>query len=323
MSAVALAEPLTPEWFAQRRKGIGASEIAAVMGISPWESPFSLYWRKVNGWEQDPSPEMSAGQRLEPVIAEWWADECDPLENLAVADSPLLAHPDRPWQLASPDRLIGFRRTCGPCDAGIPTICVCDQMDPNSPPLAVLECKYIAVSWDGWGDPDSDDIPVHYRAQVQWQCDVLGVDTWYLAALGPGGFRQYHGRRDEKDLKVMVEYGRRFMARLDAGDPPPLDDHTATLATVKRLHPDLDDEPVEVPASIATAYRRACAMERKAKALKTRYETRLRAEMGRARKATHNGSFVASRSIYDVAEHTVKAHTVDRLNPPRAKKDTS
>lgn len=320
MTAVALAEPLTPEWYEQRRRGIGASEIAAVMGISPWESPFSLYWRKVNGWESEPSSEMSAGQRLEPVIAEWWADECDPLENLAIGPGRLMAHPARPWQVATPDRIIGFRRTCGPCDADIPTACVCNEIDPNSPPLAVLELKYVAMSWDGWGEPDSDEIPVHYRAQVLWQCDVLDVEDWYLAALGPGGFRQYHGRRDEADLKVMREYGRRFMAQLEAGEPPPLDDHTATLATVKRLHPDLDDAEVEVAERIAANYRRACAMERKAKALKTRYEVVLRLEMGRAKRATSGGQFVASRSIYDVAEHTVKAHTVDRLNPPREKK---
>src|SRR5262245_52949583 len=61
-------------WLEARRKGIGASEIAAVLGISPWESPFSLYWRKVNGWDYEPSSEMEWGTRLEPVIAEKYAN---------------------------------------------------------------------------------------------------------------------------------------------------------------------------------------------------------------------------------------------------------
>lgn len=318
MTAIALAEPLTPEWYEQRRRGIGASEIAAAMGISSWDSPFSLYWRKVNAWENDPSPEMSAGQRLEPVIADWWLDECDPNENLAIFPSPLVAHPVRRWQLASPDRLIHLQ--CPECD--VPWDVMCEECGGAGwgVTLAVLELKYVAQSWDGWGDPGTDDIPVHYRAQVQWQCDVVDVDTWYLAALGPGGFRQYVGRRDEKDLAVMREYGRRFMARLEVGDPPPIDDHTATLATVKRLHPDIDDTEAEVPADIAAGYRRACAMERKAKSVKKRYEALLRDQMGRSRKATTGGSFVASRSVYPVAEHTVAAHTVDKLNPPRSKK---
>jgi putative phage-type endonuclease len=324
MSAVALAEPLTQEWFAQRRLGVSASEIAAVLGISPWESPFSLHWKKREGWETEASPEMSAGTRLEPVIADWWADECDPNRNLTVMPSPLLAHPGRPWQLATPDRLVHQR--CASCDLGPPEAFGCWDCRNTScdgPPLAVLECKYVAQSWDSWGEPGTDDIPVHYRAQVQWQCDVVDVEDWYLAALGPGGFREYHGRRDERDLRVMREYARRFLADLEADNAPSIDDHAATLATVKRLHPDLDDTEAEVPADIAAGYRRACAMERKAKAVKKRYEARLRDAMGRSRKATTNGAFVASRSIYDVDEHLVKEHTVDRLNPPRAKKEAS
>lgn len=308
MTAVALAEPLTPGWFEARRKGVSASEIAAVLGISPWESPFSLYWRKVNGWETDASPEMSAGTRLEPVIADWWTD-CVGGKEAIVRPSGLLAHAQRPWQLATPDRLVcEWAQKYG------------DRGPFRTRPYAVLECKYVASTWDGWGAPDTDDIPVYYRPQVLWQCDVVGVDEWYLAALGPGGFRQYHGRRDDKDIRVMVEYGRRFMARLQAGDPPPLDDHSATLAMVKRLHSNLDDTEAEVPADIAAGYRRACVMERTAKSVKKRYETLLRAEMGRSRKATTGGNFVASRSVYDVAEHAVKAHTVDRLNPPRSTK---
>jgi hypothetical protein len=94
------------------------------------------------------------------------------------------------------------------------------------------------------------------------------------------------------------------------------------VATLRRLHPDLDDTEAEVPAHIAAGYRRACAMERTAKSAKRRYEALVRDAMGRSRKATTNGGFVASRSIYEVAEHAVKAHTVDRLNPPRAKKET-
>jgi putative phage-type endonuclease len=292
------------QWLAARRAGIGASEIAAVLGISPWESPFSLYWRKVNGWDYEPSDEMSAGTRLEPVIADWWADTFDPLENLDILEAGLLAHDERPWQLATPDRVL------------------CSSDDPwgAGGALAVLECKYVAHSWDGWGEPDSDDIPVYYRSQVLWQCDVLDVRDWYLAALGPGGFRGYRGHTDERDLVLMREAGRRFMARLEADDPPPVDEHSATLTALRRLHPDLDDDEVEVDPAVAAGYRRACRMAKLAQAAKKRYEARLREQMCRARRATSGGSFVASRSVFEVAEHPVKAHTVDRLNPPRERK---
>jgi putative phage-type endonuclease len=314
MSSVQLAEPLTPEWFDRRRQGIGASEVAAVMGISPWESPFSLYWRKVNGWEYEPSAEMEWGNRLEDAIAAKFQDG-HPDEILTPGQ--LVVGPE-PWILATPDRVVSGL---------VPEELRCWRVPDEAPPAtydhAVLELK-TAHSADGWGEPFSDDVPVHYRAQVQWQ--MLCVDVVYATIavlIGGSDYREYTVLRDDRDLRVMVEHGRRFMARIANGDPPPIDDHAATLATVKRLHPDLDDNEVEVDSRIANHYRRACEMDRKAGALKKRYEALLRAEMGRARKATCAGQFVASRSLYEVGEHTVKAHTVDRLNPPRTKKESS
>jgi len=316
-SAVQLAEPLTPEWFDRRRQGIGASEIAAVMGFSPWESPFSLYWRKVNGWEFEASPEMEWGNRLEDAIAAKY-EANHPEYN--VHPLGLVSHPLRSWHLATPDRVLCDHQMHDNPFPGDPTF-QWSHYDQNI--LGVLELK-TAHSADGWGEPGTAEVPVHYRAQVLWQMSAVGVNFADLAVLiGGSDYREYTVRLDTADLNVMIEHGRRFMARIADGDPPPIDDHAATLATVKRLHPDLDDAEVEVDARIANHYRRACEMDRKAGALKKRYEALLRAEMGRARKATCAGQFVASRSVYEVAEHTVKAHTVDRLNPPRTKKEPS
>jgi len=301
MSSVLSPDVDREAWLAARRKGIGASEIAAVLGISPWESPFSLYWRKVEGWDFEPSAEMEWGNRLEPAVAQKYADAHPEYE---LGDGHLEEHPFQPWMLATPDRYVWLTEN--------PTLDI----------SGLLELK-TAHSGDGWGEPGTSDIPVYYRAQVLWQMAVVDVDWADLAVLiGGSDYREYTVFRDDKDIAVMVEAGRRFMARIEAGDPPPLDDHHATLATVKRLHPDLDDTEAQIPPDIAAGYRRACAMERTAKRVKARYETRLRDAMGRARKATSGGTFVASRSIYEVDEHTVKAHTVDRLNPARAKKES-
>ena len=35
------------EWLEARRAGIGASDIAAIMGISPWSTPFQIWASKV------------------------------------------------------------------------------------------------------------------------------------------------------------------------------------------------------------------------------------------------------------------------------------
>ncbi len=312
------ATPDNPEWHKLRREGLSASEIAAVLGLSPWASPFSLYWQKLNDWRTDDNVNMSTGRRVEPVVADWWADENDPHDNLAVVRAGLYAHSERPWQLATPDRIV--HRKCA-CDVDPFAGCtVCGWRGYLPQPLTVVECKWTG-SWDGWGDPGTDDIPVYYRAQVLWQCDVLDVDEWHLAALGPGGFRAYQGHRDEQDLAVMREHGRRFMDRLTTEDPPDVDEHTATLAALKRLHPDLEDRDHTVPVDVAAGYRRARALKARIDAVADRWEARLRAELGAARRGVDaDGRLVVSRSIYDRAGYEVGPARIDRLNPGRSKK---
>lgn len=295
-------------WLDTRRAGIGASEIAAVMGISPWDSPFSLWWKKRNGWDTEANEHMSTGTFLEPTIAAWFEEYGDPNENLTISMAGLFAHPERPWQLATPDRLIHM--TCVECEgsgwadgpgAGYPYFeCPrCDGIVDHGDPVALLECKWVAQSWDGWGDEGTDDVPVNYRAQAMWQLDVMGVDEVLLCALGPGGFRVYRIRRDEKDLIGMREQGRRFMASLAADEPPDVDEHSATLPILKRLHADIEDREQEIPARIAEGWQRAKRHTALAKRVTDRYTAQLRAELGTAKTAVLAGQRFAARTTND------------------------
>lgn len=309
MTAVLVCDADTPrpEWLEARRAGIGASEIAAVIGISPWESPFSLYWRKREGWETEASDEMATGTRLEPVIADWWGDVHDPHEHLAIEPGGLYRSAERPWQMATPDRLI--HPTCAGCDDGPPEPC-CDCLGTGlgGPAWAVLECKWTS-NWDGWGEPGGDDIPVYYRTQVLQQCDVMGVDEWHLAVLGPSGFRAYQGKADPGDVAILRAKGAAWWTAFTAGIEPDIDAHSQTLAVVRRLHPDITDEQATVTAPTADGYRRAQALASRADATKRQFAARLRREMGGAKTALHpDGRKVASRSVND------------RLTPARSPK---
>ncbi|HZM83811.1 MAG TPA: YqaJ viral recombinase family protein [Candidatus Limnocylindrales bacterium] len=294
------------EWLAARRMGIGASEIAAVMGISPYDSPFSLWWRKHMSWDVEPSDEMRAGTYLEPTIAEWFAEHGDPLENLAIRRAGLYAHPERPWQLATPDRLIHM--ACVECDGsgigrdlhmGLYSLPCQHCTDGTAGLVGLLECKWVAYTWDGWGDEDTDMVPVHYRAQVQWQMDVMGVSEVFVCALGPGGFRTYRVRRDERDLVAMREAGRRFMQRLADGEPPDVDDHSATLPILRRINALIEDREQEIPAPIATGWLRAKKFKGLADRVEKRYSAQLRAHLGTAKTATHDGQIIAARTTDD------------------------
>lgn len=335
MSAVELLPPGTgpddERWHELRRQGITASEIAAVMGISPWQSPFSLYWQKANDWRSEGNEYTSAGRHLEDAIASWFA-AMQPFVGVTCRAG-LYAHADRPWQLATPDRLL-----CDPQMHDNPF-----PGDPTYPyehpwqPVALLECKWVAYSWDGWGEPGTDDIPVYYRAQCLWQLDVLGVDEVHVAALGPGGFRAYVVRRDEDDLAVMRAAGEAFHKRLAAGDPPDLDSHSATLGALKRLYPSVGEGDVEIPEDLAEAYRTARANKAAIEKVIGWCEASIRNRLGDTyARAVRDGSTVASRSVFtqdridskrlraeqpDIAAAYTSTTTVDKLTPGRPKKD--
>ena len=73
------AVPGSPEWHAARRLGVTATDIVTILGLSHWDSPYSLFWRKLG---QVPDVEDNArfrlGRELEPIIANWWAEETAP-----------------------------------------------------------------------------------------------------------------------------------------------------------------------------------------------------------------------------------------------------
>lgn len=316
--------PHDERWHELRRAGVTASEIAAVMGLSPWDSAFNLYWSKLNDWRDDGNAYTSAGSHLETAIAEWWIAE-QPLRSFVMCPAGLYAHPERPWQLATPDRLL--------CDGQMhdnpfPDDPSYEHQHPNSNVFALLECKWVASpTWDGWGEPGTDQIPVYYRAQGLWQADVLGVDEVHVAALGPGGFRAYRVRVDEAgegDLRMMRAAGLAFHWRVQDGDAPDLDGHDATIGALQRLHPQVGSGDVEVSLDLAERYRLARLDRDDAKNRVSLCEAEIRAALGSEySRAVHGKRLVASRSVFERRsddEHELLAiddtwPTTDRLNP--------
>jgi putative phage-type endonuclease len=289
-----LAGPHNPTWHALRTRtdagwSVTASEIAAILGISPWHSPFSLYWAKRMGWRTDDNPYMKWGRLFEGIIGEEFIDAYPDLDVRPIG---LVANRERPWQLATPD-LLAYNITGESFTIGgesMRRVAIFPVQIKTERTLEPTE----------WGPEGSDLIPVHYRAQVLWEIDVLGVDigVLYVLPLDTREPRAYIVNRDERDLRLMRTRAERFRVLLDGDVPPPLDAHKVTLTTVKRLHPALGDYPVEIPESLADGYRRANALARRAQKLCDLYEARVREAMGDGRFATRNGKRIASRSMY-------------------------
>lgn len=350
-------------WLAARLPGVTASEIAAVLGIAPdsWDhgSQFALYWYKLGALGEQPDNDaMSLGRHLESWIADRY--EADhPGVSLELAG--LYASTARPWQMATPDRLVfpasdvvdveiaccdlhRFGKPvvygamapccdpddCGPCCRACPT---CPRLHPPEPPVALWEGK-TSATYDGWGESGTDDIPAYYRAQTLWQADVFGAPHVDLSCLflHTKEVRHYRIEWHLDDVLYMRAEAAAFRARIEAGNPPPIDGHSATTGALKAIHPDLDPEAeVELPDTLARSYRQIKAMKRRMEAREDLIENRVRAALGRAKTAKDpNGNKIASRSVYDQTRIDVKTlrterpdiyaayarkTTVDKLNP--------
>ena len=320
MTGVLIETASEAGWHAARREGITASEIAVVMGLAPetQNSPYALYHRKLELLpEPEDNTEMDLGRFLEAWVAGRFQAE-RPEFMVAGDGRQLFAHPDRPWQLATPDRLV--------CDdmrldfEGDGT--VVEEFDP----VAVLECKTSATR-DGWGDDLSDEIPVHYRCQVLWQLDVLGVQVGYVACLflHTRQVRTYVITLDaqaRQDLDLMRDEAGAFLGRLAAGDPPDVDWRPATAAALRHLHPDLEDRQITISGTLRNQYQAACRAVDRAERRKQLAVNRIRARLGNGRQVyDRDGQLVATRQVYDVKAHIRKASKVDKIVPAKPKKD--
>lgn len=270
--------PGSPDWYEQRRRSVGGSEIAPLLGIGKWESRFSLWHRKRGLLAPQPdNPEMEWGRRLEAVIAEKFA-EAHP--ELWVLDADTYTRRDRPWQIASPDRIIH------PADRAITAA---------TSPSALLEVK-TAYDDFGWGERGTDQVPVYYRAQCIWYLDTLGVDTCHLAVLiGGSDYREYLISYDEFEAELMRAEAQEFIATIERDERPSIDEHTATYQAVREMHPEIEPVKVELPGDLVRAYCAARSVLSDAKSEVQKQTSRIADVMGSAQYATFAGQTIARR----------------------------
>ena len=213
--------PGSPEW--QRK--ITASKVAAILGVSPWDSQRSV-WHTMRGDlpGKEQTEVMSRGHYLEPAILAWWRDQHDVSENpFEWTNQPTYTLGD--WAAATPDAVAHFANDS----------------------KALVEAKSAAYD-DDWGDPGTDQIPAYYLVQCQWQMHVSGVHRCYVPIITSRlRFAEYVVDYDAESGPLLEQRMREFYDSLSADVPPPLDDSVATFQTMRRLHPEIErGESVEL-----------------------------------------------------------------------------
>ena len=266
-------KPGNPEWA----KRMSASKVSAVLGLSPWESPFSL-WHRMAGnipWEDDDQAQLKRGHYLEPGIRQWFRDQHG---DFHVDRTGTWVHNDRDWQVASPDG-IATRRS----------------LKDTNRPVAVVECKTANNDWE-WGEPLTDQVPPYYRAQAMWQMDTVGLPVCHVAVLTSFmEFREYVVEYDADEAAFIRDAAHEFLQSIATGVAPSLDEHGATYQAVRQLNPGIDPVDVELEPSLVLPYVEALRAERDAKARKAELVTGIANAMGTARNAKYLGTTIATR----------------------------
>lgn len=190
-------------WHEARRTGIGSSESAAILGVSPWATAIDVWRSKVEEpADEKPSRAMQAGTELERLALAWASEELG--QTVTPHDqSVTLEHPQHPVIRATPD-------------------------------------GYAA---DGWiveakvtGDPPWESVPVHYLVQVQHQLAVTGAPGAYVAQVSRGRLdvTMHRVERHEGLIARLERELPSWWARHIIGGEPPA---PQTAREVVMLHP--------------------------------------------------------------------------------------
>jgi len=149
-------------WHEWRKSGIGASDVPAIMGCSPYEKPWGLYARKTgNGKPVVQNDAMRKGVELEPKIRAYVSAKS------GVDFAPVcVGSSDHPWAIASLD---GFTADGGGC---------------------VLECKHVGK--DAFAAFQASRLPPeNHLCQMWYQAEVTGAAMVFYACTHDGDAFDY------------------------------------------------------------------------------------------------------------------------------------
>ena len=218
------------EWHLWRRSGLGGSDVAAVLGLSPWSSPYSLWAEKVGLIPRDPSSSeaQEAGKMLEAAIGPWFTART----GLGVyGEQNRCEHPGQPWMRCTIDGIVA----------------------EHGRAVGVAEWKVTQDTPESW----AEKVPDYYACQATWNMLVTGTTRCWFGVLhtafGRLRFRTYEFTLDESDAKFVQARCEKFWTEhVVTGEPPEIDAHEATTEALTAMWPEATGG-TEAPAELQAA----------------------------------------------------------------------
>lgn len=199
------------DWLKARHYGIGASDAAAILGLSPWRSNLQLWQDKTGAPKETDSVNneaVSLGNRLE-----------DPVRRIFIAKHPEMELKHYPYDILYQEETPWLRATL---DGEI--------TETETGRKGIYEGKTATcikrADWAKW----SGGIPENYLVQCIWQLKATGYEFVYLTAFLMNmerdrcEYREYILERSEclEDMEYVTEAGVEFWKCVEAGKMPPM-----------------------------------------------------------------------------------------------------
>lgn len=282
------------EWLQWRSEGIGASDIPAILGLSPWSGPWAVWAAKTGRQvEQKQTHAMEIGHYAELTI-------CAMVEakyGAAVTDRQRrFEHAQHRWMRCTLDGILNLEHP------------------------VIVEAKTTSADPELWTGGPYDGVPDHYAAQVAWQMFVTGYDHAIVAALHANRGFTFAVHELTADMlrslqdRAVEEATKFWNVHVLGGTPPPLDGSKATTAAVSAVDAETD-EPVELD-DIANVVGRLVELRRKNRALWSEIselENIIKYRMGSSTVGTLNG--IAAVSWKPETRTTVAASALKSASP--------
>ena len=193
MSTIIQPKQGSPEWLAYRLSMRNASETAAVLGHSPWTSPYQLWLLKSGRQQQVVTAAMQHGTYLEPAArAAYEVQTGNIMQPLVIQD--------------------------GAYSASM------DGMTFEGDLIVEIKCPVRGQGSALWKDVADGNAPGHYLVQIQHQLMVSGAALAHLWVYDGAQGLLCPIERDEAVMQRIREGWDSFECFMESDTPPPLTD---------------------------------------------------------------------------------------------------
>jgi len=206
------------EWLALRRKSIGGSDAAGVLGLSKWSSPMSVWADKLGLVpDKEDTEAMRVGRDLEDYVAHRWMEATGKRVRRLNA---MLYNDRHPYAHADIDRMV-IGESAG------------------------LECK--TTSALDLRKFKGVEFPEQYYVQCVHYMAVTGAERWYLGVLVLGReFFHFTLERDQAEIDALMDAEEKFWTYVQTRTPPPADGLPATSDVLRAIYRETRGDEVDL-----------------------------------------------------------------------------